>query len=138
MMGTTENKAVSTRFIEEVFNKGQYDLINDLLAEDFVAYFGGSEQGRAAFTEMVRAYRNGFPDYHCVIDDQIAEADKVVTRWTFRGTQSGPLMGIPPTGRQVTVTGVAVDRVDGGKLVESWLEMDAQRMLQDLGVMPQS
>ena len=47
-------------------------------------------------------------------------------------------MGIPPTGRQVTVTGVAVDRVDGGKLVESWLEMDAQRMLQDLGVMPQS
>jgi predicted ester cyclase len=87
---------------------------------------------------MVRAYRNGFPDYHCVIDDQIAEADQVVTRWTFRGTQSGPLMGIPPTGRQVTVTGVAVDRVDGGKLIESWLEMDAQRMLQDLGVMPQS
>src|SRR5664279_5708270 len=99
---------------------------------------GGSEQGRAAFTEMVRAYRNGFPDYHCVIDDQIAEADQVVTRWTFRGTQSGHLMGIPPTGKEVTVTGVVVDRIDGGKLVESWLEMDAQRMLQDLGVVPRS
>jgi len=82
---------------------------------------------------MVRAYRNGFPDYHCVIDDQLAESDQVVTR-AFRGTQSGQLMGIPPTGKQVTVTGVAIDRIADGKLVESWLEMDAQRMLQDLGV----
>ena len=137
-MGTTENKAISTRFIEEVFNKGHYDVINDLLAENFVAYFGGGEQGRTAFTEMVRAYRNGFPDYHCVVDDQIAEADQVVTRWTFRGTQSGHFMGIPPTGKHVTVTGVAVDRIDGGQLAESWLEMDVQRMLQDLGVVPRS
>ena len=76
---------------------------------------------------------NGFSGYHCVIDDQLAESDQVVTR-AFRGTQSGQLMGIPPTGKQVTVTGVAIDRIADGKLVESWLEMDAQRMLQDLGV----
>jgi steroid delta-isomerase-like uncharacterized protein len=133
-MGTTENKAVSTRFIQEVFNNGNYDLIEDLVDEGFVAHLGGSDQGRDAFTEMVKAYRYGFPDYHCVIDDQIAEADQVVTRWTFDGTQNGQLMGMPPTGKRVTVTGVAIDRIADGKLVESWLEMDAQRMLQDLGV----
>jgi steroid delta-isomerase-like uncharacterized protein len=138
MMGTTDNKEVSTRFIEEVFNKGNYDLIDDLLAENFVAHFGGGEQGRDAFQQTVRAYRNGFPDYHCTIDDQIAENDQVVTRWTFHGTQSGQLMGIPPTGKRVTVTGIAIDRMADGKLVESWLEMDAQRMLQDLGVAPPS
>ena len=132
MMGTTENKAVSTQFIEEVFNKGNYDVIDNLVAADFVAHVGGSQQGRDAFTEMVRSYRNGFSDYHCVIDDQIAESDQVVTRWTFSGTQDGQLMGMPPSGRRVTVTGVAIDRIADGKLVESWLEMDAQRMLQDL------
>ena len=95
---------------------------------------GGLDQGRAAFAEMVRAYRGGFPDYHCVIDDQIAETDRVVTRWTFGGTQTGHLMGMLPTGNHVTVTGVAIDRILDGQLVESWLEMDAQRMLQDLGV----
>ena len=79
-MGTTENKAVSTRFIQEVFNNGNYDLIEDLVDEGFVAHLGGSDQGRDAFTEMVKAYRYGFPDYHCVIDDQIAEANQVVTR----------------------------------------------------------
>jgi steroid delta-isomerase-like uncharacterized protein len=131
-MGTTENKAVSARFIEEVFNDGNYDVVDVLVADDFVAHVGASDQGRETFTEMVRSYRNGFSDYHCVINDQIAESDRVVTRWSFSGTQDGQLMGLPPSGKCVTVTGVAIDRIADGKLIESWLEMDAQRMLQEL------
>jgi len=132
MMGTTENRAVAKRFIEEVFNNGNYDVIDDLVGRDFVAHLGGMQYGRDAFTEMIQSYRNGFPDYQCVIVDQIAEGDQVATRWTFSGTQNGQLMGMPPSGKRVTVTGVAIDRIAEGKLVESWLEMDAQRMLQDL------
>jgi steroid delta-isomerase-like uncharacterized protein len=132
MMGTTDNKAVSTRLIEEVFNQGDYDVVDNLVAEDFVAHVGAAQYGREAFSEMIRSYRNAFPDYHCVISDQIAESDQVATRWTFKGTQDGQLMDLPPSGKRVTVTGVAIDRIADGKLVESWLEMDAQRMLHDL------
>lgn len=137
-MSTTSNKEVAKRFIEEVFNDGNYHMTDDLLAENFVAHVGGSEHNHAEFTAMIIAYRNGFPDYHCSIDDQIAESDQVVTRWTFSGTHDGQLMGIPPTGKRLTVTGVAVDRIADGKLLESWLEMDTLRMLQDLGVVPAS
>lgn len=133
----TDLKAVSRRLIEDVFNQGQYDRIDHLLAEDFVVHSGGTDQGREEFTGMIRAYRGGLPDYHCTIDDQITEADRVATRWTVRGTQTAELIGIPPTGRKVTLTGVAIDRVTDGKIAETWLEADIQTMLQDLGVVPQ-
>jgi len=128
-----EIKAVSRRLIEDVFNQGRYDKIDDLLARDFVVHSGGTEQGREEFADMIRAYRGGLPDYLCTIDDQIAEGDRVVTRWTVRGTQTAELIGVPATGRRVILTGVAIDRVADGKIVETWLEADIHRMLQDLG-----
>jgi len=131
-MGTTQIKAISAQFIEEVFNRGNYELIDQLVAQDFVAHVGATRQDRDSFTAMIRSYRNGFSDYHCLINDQIAESDQVATRWTFSGTQDGPLMGLPPSGKRVKVTGVAIDRIADGKLAESWLEMDAQGMLHDL------
>ena len=131
-----EIKAVSRRLIEDVFNQGRYDKIDDLLARDFVVHSGGTEQGREEFADMIRAYRGGLPDYLCTIDDQIAEGDRVVTRWTVRGTQTAELIGVPATGRRVILTGVAIDRVADGKIVETWLEADIHRMLQDLGVIP--
>jgi steroid delta-isomerase-like uncharacterized protein len=135
-MNMKEIKAVSRRLIEDVFNQGRYDKIDDLLARDFVVHSGGTEQGREEFADMIRAYRGGLPDYLCTIDDQIAEGDRVVTRWTVRGTQTAELIGVPATGRQVILTGVAIDRVADGKIVETWLEADIHRMLQDLGVIP--
>jgi steroid delta-isomerase-like uncharacterized protein len=135
-MGTMENKAVSANFIEEVFNLGNYEAFDDFLADDFVAHLGAGSNDRAEFIEMVKAYRTGFPDYDCIVEDQVAEGDKVVTRWTFQGTQTGEVMGIPPTGKRVSVTGVAIDRIVDGKMVEAWLEMDVHRMLQDLGAAP--
>jgi steroid delta-isomerase-like uncharacterized protein len=135
-MNMKEIKTVSRRLIEDVFNQGRYEEIDDLLARDFVVHSGGTDQGREEFAGMIRAYRGGLPDYHCTIDDPIAEADRVVTRWTVRGTQTAELIGIPATGRPVILTGVAIDRVVDGKIVETWLEADVQRMLQDLGVVP--
>jgi predicted ester cyclase len=79
-------------------------------------------------------YRTAFPDYSCIVDDQIAEGDKVVTRWTARGTQRGALLGIPPTGKQVSLPGVVIDRIAHGQLVETWLQADVLGMLQQLGV----
>jgi predicted ester cyclase len=78
-----------------------------------------------------------FPDYHVTIEDQIAVADKVVTRYTARGTQQGELMGISPTGKEGSVTGIDIDRVSGGKIVEHWSEADTLGMMQQLGAVPE-
>ncbi|HEY83312.1 MAG TPA: ester cyclase [Dehalococcoidia bacterium] len=80
--------------------------------------------------------RTGLPDFHSTIEDRIVEGDKVMTRFTVRGTQQGELMGIALTGRQVTLTGIAIHRISGGKIVENWLSMDMLGMLQQLGVVP--
>jgi predicted ester cyclase len=81
-------------------------------------------------------YRGAFPDGHTTVEDSIAEGDKVAYRWTFRGTHRGELMGILPTERQVTITGITVDRISGGKIEEEWNNFDQLGMLQQLGVAP--
>jgi hypothetical protein len=78
----------------------------------------------------------GFPDLDVTIEDQIAEGDKVVTRWSAKGTNSGPLQGMPPTGKAVRVTGANVARLAGGKIVESWFNFDMLTLLRQLGVVP--
>jgi len=78
----------------------------------------------------------GLADRQSTVEDQIAEGDKVMTRWTYRGTHKGDLMGIAPTDKQVTVTGICIDRIVGGKIVEEWGEMDNLGMMQQLGVVP--
>jgi predicted ester cyclase len=81
-------------------------------------------------------YLTAFPDLHFTVEDIIAEGDKVVTRLTCRGTQQGAFMGIPPTGKQATVTAIDINRFAGGKSVEHWLNMDTLGLLQQLGVIP--
>ena len=81
-------------------------------------------------------YLTAFPDLHFTVEDLIAEGDKVVARLTVRGTQQGAFMGIPPTGKHVTVTGIDINRLAGGKSVEHWLNMDTLGLLQQLGVIP--
>ena len=81
-------------------------------------------------------YRSAFPDVHFTIEDLFAAGDKVVSRWTARGTHKGELMGIPATGKQVEVTGMDIDQVSGGKIVGSWNSWDALGLMQQLGVVP--
>ena len=134
-----QNKAVVRRFIEEVWNDGNLDAIDELISEDHVdhdpaqAAMPGGREGVRAFVQM---YKSGFPDAHIELGELIAEGDLVAGTWTATGTQTGDLMGIAPTGRSVTVTGIGVDRVRDGRIVESWANYDALGMLVQLGVAP--
>ena len=136
-MRADENKAIVRRFIEQAFNEGNLAAIDELVASDYVIHVARTEvRGHNAVRKFVTMYRTAFPDYHCTIDDQVAEGDKVVTRWTASGTQRGELAEIPPTGKHMTLPGVAVDRIANGKLVETWLQADMLGMMQQLGVIP--
>jgi steroid delta-isomerase-like uncharacterized protein len=139
-MLTETNKTVSRRFLEEVWNKGNLAALNEIIAKDHVnsgpGTLPGLPTGPEGSKQLVTVYRNAFPDVHFTIDEQIAEGDKVVTRWTAQGTHKGELVGIPATGKSSTVTGINVDRVVNGKIAESWGIFDQFGMMQQLGVIP--
>ena len=134
------NKAVARRFFDEVWNKGNLTVLNEIIAKDHVSSGPGTLPGLPTGPEgtkqLVTMYRNAFPDLRFTIEEQIAEGDKVVTRWTADGTHQGELAGIPPTNKTSTVTGVAVDRIANGKVVESWGIFDQFGMMQQLGLIP--
>jgi len=136
----TDNKTVSRRFLEEVWNKGNLAVLNEIITRDHVnsgpGTLPGLPNGPEGSKQLVTVYRNAFPDVHFTIDDQIAEGDKVVTRWTAHGTHQGELVGIPATGKSSTVTGISVDRLVNGKIAESWGIFDQFGMMQQLGVIP--
>ena len=134
------NKAVVRRFFEEVWNKGKLNVLDEIIAKDHVSSGPGSLPGLPTGPEgskqFVTVYRNAFPDVHFTIDDQLAEGDQVVTRWTGHGTHQGELVGIPATGKSSTVTGITENRIVDGKIVESWNIFDQFGMMQQLGVIP--
>lgn len=139
-MQPEENKTVVRRFLEEIFTAGNVELVDELFAPDYVLHDPGvpdEVRGPEGMKRYVSMYRAAYPDTHFTIEDQIAEGDEVVTRWTGQGTHEGELIGIPPTGKQVTVTGIEFDRVAGGKMQETWVSYDALGMMQQLGVIPQ-
>jgi steroid delta-isomerase-like uncharacterized protein len=135
-MSTEQNKANDRRLLE-VLNRGNLALLDELIAPSIVSHDASTTmQGLEAYKRFVSDYLTAFPDLHFTIEELIAEGDKTVTRWTARGTHRGELMGIPPTGKQATVTGITIIHWSNGKSVESWLNFDALGMLQQLGVVP--
>jgi steroid delta-isomerase-like uncharacterized protein len=138
-MSAEENKALARRVLEEMFNKGNLDVADELLTPDYVDHDPGLPEdvrGPEGFKEYVSMYRSAFSDIHLEIEDQIAEGDRVATRWTGTGTHDGDLMGIPPTGNRVTMPGMEIVRISGGKLAEGWENYDLMGMMQQLGVIP--
>ena len=138
-MSTTENnKAVITRFIEEVINQNRMDRADDLVVEDFVELdpLPGQRQGREGLKEVLGMMQAAFPDIHRVIDEMVAEGDRVVTRFTWTGTHRSAFLGVRATGRRVTVKGVVMDQLVDGKMNESRILMDSLGMMQQLGVVP--
>jgi len=136
--GEKENKAIFRRVIEEVWNQRKLEVIEEILATDFVGHMVGSPDihGPDGLKQFVSMLLTAFNDIHFTVEDQIAEGDKVVTRWSFTGTHNGEFMGIPPTGVQVKVTGTNISRIAGGKIVEYWCNPDNLGMMQQLGVIP--
>jgi steroid delta-isomerase-like uncharacterized protein len=95
------------------------------------------ERGPEDVKRFMGEFREAFPDFHSTIEDQIAEGDKVVTRWTMSGIHQGEFRGIAPTGKQITVTGIGIFRFsDEGKVIESWDNFDQLGMMRQLGVVP--
>jgi steroid delta-isomerase-like uncharacterized protein len=134
-----ENKTIARRALE-VFNTGNLDDLDDVISADAVDHdpqnpFAG-QHGPDGAKQMAATYRAAFPDLHVTIEDQVAEGDRVVTRWTAVGTHDGDLPGLPATGRSSTVTGIGIDRIEGGKIVEAWGNWDTMGMMQQLGALP--
>jgi steroid delta-isomerase-like uncharacterized protein len=142
-MSTEENKALILRWFEEDKKRNLAGIL-ELYAPDYVIH-GGEVYGLPpTFTPGVEGLKQlfttvwtAFPDEQAVVEDLIAEGDKVVSRFTFRGTHQGEFMGIPPTGKVVTVTGIYISRCAGGKVVEDWRQVDDLGWMQQLGVIPQ-
>ena len=136
-MSAEDNKAIVRRFYEEVFNQRNLAVVDELCTTNHLFHNPHTTlQGREEFKQLLSVYITAFPDARFTVEDLIAEGDRVASRYTFRGTHQGDLMGIPPTGKQVTVTGIIINRIVNGKSEEGWLNFDALGMLQQLGVAP--
>jgi steroid delta-isomerase-like uncharacterized protein len=137
-MSTEDNKALMRRFLEEVFNKQNQAAIDEFIAPNHVdhtlpPFLPTTPEGTK---RAIGIFLRAFPDVHLVVEDMIAEGDKVVTRYTSRGTQKGAFMGIPPTGKQMMVSSIIIARFADGKIVEEWGLDDQVGMLQQLGIIP--
>jgi steroid delta-isomerase-like uncharacterized protein len=135
-MSEEANCALVRRFVEEVFNAGNFDAVNEILAPDYTHHdpttqeFGSGIEG---FKRLIGYYREAFPDLEITLDDQFAAGDRVVDRWTGRGTHRGELMGIPATDRPAIATGISIHRIAGGRIAETWNNYDAAGVLRQLG-----
>jgi steroid delta-isomerase-like uncharacterized protein len=138
MAATEQNKSIVRRFWEEVFNGRKLTLIDELFTTDWV-YHGVAGQklyGQEGLKQFLTLYYHAFPDIQVDVENLIAEGDKVVSHVTSRGTHQGELMGIAPTGKQVTVPVICISRFANNKIVEDWEIIDLFGMLQQLDVIP--
>lgn len=138
-MSTEQNKALASRMVEETINQRNLSLIDEFLSPDFVEHEElppGIPPGREAPKVLFSMLLNAFPDFKATIEHLIAEGDKVVIHMTWTGTQQGEFMGIPPTGKRISISVLDIIRIADGKYVEHWGVMDRAAMLQQLGVMP--
>ena len=136
-----ENKALVRRYFEEIWDKGNLDLIDELFTTNFVRHgptaTEGEVRGLEGFKGPVSMYHTALPDLRVPVEDLISEGDMVVTRWTARGTHQGELMGNAPTGNPASVTGILIDRISGGKIEEEWVDYDTLHLMQQIGGVPQ-
>jgi steroid delta-isomerase-like uncharacterized protein len=137
-MSTEQNKTIARRAFEEIWNRGNLDASDQLYTADQLSHGLGIDvaAGIEGLRQFVSIYRTAYPDTNFTINVQIAEGDMVATRWTAIGTHLGDFMGIAPTGKRVTVTGMTINRIENGKIAETWNNFDALGQLQQLGVIP--
>src|ERR1700758_2436771 len=138
MNSADQNKALVRRFYEEI-DKGNIDILDELVAENYADHnpppWPRSGSGRERLKEDFRLFWRATPGHH-IIEDQIAEGDKVVTRLTSVGKHEGDLPGAPPTGNELKMTSITIHRIADGKLAEKWSEKDMLSFLRSIGVLP--
>ena len=138
-MPAEENKAIVRRWVDEAYNPGNVGLMDELFAADFVNHDPANPMVRdlEGLKQDVRTQHAAFSDRHASIDELLADGDKVIKRFTYRGTQTGEWNGIPATGKQVTLQGIDILRIVNGQITEIWWGYDTLGVLQQLGVIPQ-
>jgi len=135
-MSIEENKAIARRWNEEVWSKGNLAAIDELFTTSFVFNYPapGAAPDLKGYKQTVTDLCAPFANISSIIEDMIAEGDKIAVRWTWRGTHKGEFKGIAPTGKEVTITGITILRIVGSKVAEEWGEMNSLGMMQQLGV----
>jgi steroid delta-isomerase-like uncharacterized protein len=123
---TRSYRAFPTRYMEEVFNQRRFEVLDELFSADLV--------GRIRQTSI--PFLLAFPDWHGTVDEIIVEGNRVANRWTGHGTHLGDLMGVPATGKPVTISGITVFHIGGGKVVEEWTQADLLGLMQQIGIIP--
>ena len=134
---SNENKVILQRFFDELFSQGELNVADEIVAATYLNHNAvpGETPGRAGLKQFVSDLHRAWADLTFVVEDQIAEGDKVTTRWRVTGTHQGEFAGIPATGKPVAIRAINIHRVADGQIQEGWLEWDALGMMQQLGVM---
>jgi steroid delta-isomerase-like uncharacterized protein len=135
------NRRIGRRVLLELWGQGRLELADELYAADYVDHASSGPEpqtvrGPQGIKDAVSMFRTAFPDLLYAVEEEMAERDLVMTRFSARGTHLGPFLGRPPTGRTVTYTGTDINRIVDGKIVESWVHYDALGLLQQLGLVP--
>ena len=133
-----ENKTILRRWVE-VWNEGNVDAVDEFVTDTYVRHDPNAPEvrGPEAEKQLMAMYLSAFPDLRFTIEDMVAEGDKAVLRWTSHGTHKGELLGIPPTDKQLALSGTDTFRLVEVKIDEQWVNMDALGMMQQLGAIPQ-
>ena len=137
-MSAEESKATMRQYFG-VFEQGNIEKLDELLAPDYINHSPATPDlptGPEGVKGVVSMFRSAMPDLKVIIEDMIAEGDKVVTYYTLEGTHEGELFGVPPTGQRLSITSITVERVSGGKIRDHWRVTDELGMMQQLGVIP--
>jgi steroid delta-isomerase-like uncharacterized protein len=136
---SAENKALIRRLYEEVWNHRKFEVINEIVSPSHALQapnVSGSAVGPEAYKRQITLFLAGYPDLRFTIEDTVAENDKVVACWTFSGTHKGDFVGVPPTNKKISVDGMTIHHIAGGKIIDSVSNWDALGMMQQLGVVP--
>lgn len=134
----SDNAAIVRKYVDEILNRGDCDGASRFVCEDFMhlAPMPGQEQGLSGFQKTLREVNTAFPDIRWTVEEQMTEGDRVLSRFIFTGTHLGPFLGIEPTGRQVSVWGMSIDRLVDGRIKDTRFLMDVPGLMAQLGAMP--
>jgi predicted ester cyclase len=138
-MSTEENKKLVLRWKDEIWNKRNVNIVDELYSTDYIGHIVGAPgpvRGRETLKQMIAAYFAAF-DIHYTSEFLIAEGDMVAAYDTFRFKHTGAFQGIPPTGKEATITSTDIYRIVNGKIVEQWTEANMLSLMQQLGIIPQ-
>ena len=132
-----QNKALARRIFDEMESKGNLAIADETFAGDFVNHTPfGENHGPEGAKQFVKMLRSAFPDLHATVEDQVAEGDKVATRFTARGTHKGELNGIPASGNTMEISGIVISRFANGKIIEQWGNPDVFGLMRQIGAIP--